>query len=152
MGKTQSQRGCSKGVPKLPKVVELAWWTELVPHITRCLAKKGPTQTRLHCKIATVNQKARYANVGYPNAQYSPEQPIGQNTIRKIMKEACLKLGYESSGHAFRRVFLTTIVNAEGVNTEEALALSCHNSVAAQRTYMVRGHESEAAKFKVFGL
>ena len=120
--------------------------------LTRYLFKKGPTQTRLHCRVATVNQVARYAKVGHPNSRYSAEQPIGQNKIRALFKDACKKLGFEASGHAFRRVFLTTIVNAEGVNTEEALASSRHNSIAAQRTYIMRGNESETAKFKAFGL
>ena len=47
---------------------------------------------------------------------------------------------------------MTSLVNAAGVSTEEALAASRHNSVAAQRPYMQRGSASEMAKFDAFGL
>ena len=119
--------------------------------ITRYLGKWSPGQTRLYCKPATASQKIHWTSIGYPKAAFSANQPIGVNTIRKMMKDAAVKLGFSATGHAFRRLFVTTIVNTPGVSTEEALASSRHNSVAAQRAYMVRGKASEAAKLAGMG-
>ena len=84
--------------------------------------------------------------------QYSPNEPIGHGTLTKIIKEAGKKMGFDVSGHAFRRLFITSLVNAPGVSTEESLASSRHNSVAAQRPYQQRNSDSEMAKFRALGL
>ena len=84
--------------------------------------------------------------------QYSPHEPLGKNTITKLIKAGAKRLGFDVAGHAFRRLFITSLVNAAGVSTEEALAASRHNSVAAQRPYQQRGSASEMAKFRALGL
>ena len=61
-------------------------------------------------------------------------------------------MGFDVSGHTFRRLFITSIVNGSGVSAEEALASSRHNSVAAQRPYQQRNSESEMAKFRALGM
>merc|ERR1719148_436831 len=81
------------------------------------------------------------------------DRPIGVNKIRKMFKEAAVRLGFKkASGHAFRRLFITSLVNDPGVSTEETLASSRHSSVAANRAYQVRGDVSEASKFSALGL
>jgi len=66
----------------------------------------------------------------------------------------CKKLGcgQDVSGHAFRRIFVTTLVNNKGVSPEEALKSGRHNSMAAQCIYMAHGVDSEMAKFRALGL
>ena len=122
--------------------------------IQRLLDSLGPGQMRLYCKVATPAQRRNFAAAGHKQALFSPNQPIGVNTIRKMLKSASKRLGYPESvtGHAFRRLFITTLVNDSGVSTEEALASSRHSSVAASRAYQIRGNNSEIAKFRALGL
>ena len=101
--------------------------------------------------IVRQKQKAHFKKKGYPNAQFSPFEPVGKNTIALMFKDASRRIGCETTGHAFRRLFITTLVNTPGVSTEEALASSRHSSVASQRPYMVRGKDSESAKLKALG-
>ena len=106
-----------------------------------------------YCKVATSAQKKFFASRGYPNAAFSPNQKKGIHTVTKMLRRAAtmLGLGDKATGHVFRRMFVTTIVNAPGVSAEEALATTRHNSVAAQRPYMVRGNTSEANKMAALG-
>ena len=119
--------------------------------LKRYLQKLGPGQLRLFCKPATSSQKRHYTTIGWPDAEMSSQQPLGRNTIARMHKEAAAMLGVTStdfSGHAWRRLFVTTLVNDPSVNTEEALAAARHSSVASQRTYMRRDKVSEANRFK----
>ncbi len=50
-----------------------------------------------------------------------------------------------------RRLFLTTLVSALGVNQQEALASGRHGSVAAQLPYMTGNGHSEAKKSNALG-
>ena len=108
-------------------------------------------QRRFYCKIATDKEKMGFQKNGYPEAMFSPNRPLGVNTIGRLFKEAAKRMGHETTGHAFRRLFITTIANAPGVSTEESLASSRHRSVSAQRQYMVRGKDSETAKLITLG-
>ena len=79
--------------------------------------------------------------------------PLGKNKIGKMMKAGLALVGHSGvTGHALRRLFITTLANDPGVSIEESMMASRHNSVAAQRPYIrVDGH-SEAARFKALGL
>ena len=84
---------------------------------------------------------------------YSPLRPLGVNTITVLLGAAAWKLGRrDSKGHGFRRIFVTSLVNDAGVNTEEALRYARHKSVAAQRLYVTRNQHFEMAKFRALGL
>ena len=119
--------------------------------ILRFLGHLSPGQTRLYCKPASSKQIAHFASMGWPNAKFSPNQPLGHNAMAKLMKSASAKLGLDVTGHAFRRLFVTTLVNDGRVSVEESLAAARHSSVAAQRTYMSRNIVSEANRFKALG-
>ena len=56
------------------------------------------------------------------------------------------------TGHALRRLFITTLANDPHVSIEEAILASRHSSVAAQRTYVLASGVSEAARFRALGL
>ena len=56
------------------------------------------------------------------------------------------------TGHALRRLFITTLANDPGVSVEEAMVSSRHSSVAAQRNYIVLNGKSEDAKFAALGI
>ena len=69
-----------------------------------------------------------------------------------LMKEICADLGFTSgSGHAFRRIFITTLANDSGVNIEETMLSARHRSVAASRNYQQRNGVSETAKLAAIG-
>ena len=74
------------------------------------------------------------------------------NTIAAMLKEALKKLGLDASGHALRRLFVSTLVNDPCVSAEEALLASRHSSVAAQRPYMALDQRSESNRFKALGM
>ena len=116
------------------------------------LSHLSPFQTRVYCQPLTSKQKARLP-AGQSMVFYNHRKPIGKNTIRLMIKDACKKLGFpDATGHGFRRLFITTLANDSGVSVEESMKSSGHNSVAAQRTYMVTNGVSETNKFKALGL
>ncbi len=82
-------------------------------------------------------------SIGHTDVWYSAKQPLGVNTIRKMMKEACRRLGSPgTTGHSFHRLFITSLANHPGVSVNMALKSSGHNSVAAQLLYqMSEDHE-----------
>ena len=55
-------------------------------------------------------------------------------------------------GHVLRRIFITTLANDPHVSVEESMLASRHNSVSAQRPYMLADGVSEAARFRALGL
>ena len=57
-----------------------------------------------------------------------------------------------ATGHALRRIFVTTLANDLAVSTEAGMEASRHTSVSAYREYQVVGKTSEAAKFATLGL
>lgn len=120
--------------------------------IGRYLKKVSPSQLRLFCKEASPKQKHHYGTMGWPNAQMSPHQPLGHNAMRDLMREASNDLGFDVAGHAFRRLFVSTLVNDGRVSAEESLASARHGSVAAQRPYQSRNNVSEANRFKALGI
>ena len=121
--------------------------------ITNFMSKLSPIQDRIYCKAASPNQRKHFATLGYPDSSFSPNQPIGVNGISKMMKAALLKLGHpESTGHGFRRLFITTLANDPGVSVVEAMKSSRHSSVAAQLPYISRDATSETAKFAALGI
>lgn len=119
--------------------------------LKRYVDKMHPTQTRLYCKAATKTQKENFALLG-ETLHMSPNQPIGVNKVAKMIKEAGEKTGLYTTGHGFRRLFITTLVNAPGVSTEEVLGSARHRSVAASRRYQNRNHTSESNKFAALGI
>ena len=121
--------------------------------LLRCLYKLHPSQERMYCKVASKKQMKFWASVGLTGVYYSPNQPLGVNYISKYMKSALTRLGYEGeTGHAFRRLFITSLPNDAGVSIEESMRSAGHNSVAAQRPYIVRNGVSESAKFAALGI
>ena len=58
----------------------------------------------------------------------------------------------DCAGHALRHISIGIIVNDEHVNDREALAFSCHSSLAANRNYVKHGSKSESARFHAQGL
>ena len=113
----------------------------------RYMEKLAPGQDRLLCKRATKQQFALYRASGFPKACMNPNQPIGVNTVQKMLNEAMMRAGLGNKrGHSLRRLFCTTLANAPGVSMSECLASSRHSSVAAVVPYQKRSHSSEMAK------
>ena len=71
---------------------------------------------------------------------------------RRVPKEQRRSVRLRPTGHALRRLFVSTLVNDPAVSAEEALLASRHSSVAAQRPYMTLDQKSEANRFKALGL
>ena len=57
-----------------------------------------------------------------------------------------------ATGHALRRIFVTTLANDPALSTEAGMEASHHTSVAAYSGYQVVGETSEAAKFAALAL
>ena len=121
--------------------------------LTRLIGKLSPGQLRFFCKPGTVPQLMHFKSMGWKDAAFSPHQPLGINTVRKMMKDACVKLGHpECTGHGFRRLFITTLANNPGVSVVECMAAARHSSVAAQRPYICQNGVSEVARFNALGM
>ena len=56
------------------------------------------------------------------------------------------------SAHSLREMFITKLSNGEGVNDEERMASSRHESVSASAIYQERNSISESNKFASFGI
>jgi hypothetical protein len=64
-----------------------------------------------------------------------------------------VKLGCRNSkGHGFHHIFITSLVNDDGVNTEESLQSAHHSLVAAQHPYMMQNQDSKMVKVWALGL
>lgn len=113
----------------------------------------SPAQERLICKPATSAQRCHFIDKGFLTSWYSPNEPIGKNTIAKMFKEIGETLGLPDnfSGHALRRECISTMVNKH-VPLTETMATARHSSVAAHASYIKRTGESEMIKFQAFGL
>ena len=107
----------------------------------------------IYCRPATEAQKAHFKNMGHPDALFSPNQPLGEHSVRKLIKSGLEKMGFPGvTGHALRRLFITTLANDPHVSIEESMLASRHSSVAAQRPYVLADGVSEAARFRALGL
>ena len=83
------------------------------------LEKLHPQQKRLYCKPATKNILAHYAACGAHKAVYNYKMPLGEKMVGQYIKEACDKMGFKGgTGHAFRRLHITTNANDPGVSVE----------------------------------
>ena len=79
--------------------------------------------------------------------------PIGENKVKQYIKEACEKMGFANgTGHAFRRLHITTNAKDPGISLEQSMHSAGHLSAAAQRPYMQVDETSEAAMYKAFGI
>ena len=67
----------------------------------------GPGQMRFYCKVASPAQRRNFAAVGHKQALFSPNQPLGVNTIRKMLKSAATRLGDNSEVAKSRALGLT---------------------------------------------
>ena len=76
----------------------------------------------MDCKVASFVQKKHLEALGFHNALYSPNEPLGINTIMSMMEEAGKMLGFSVGGHAVCRLFIASLVNELGVSMEESLA------------------------------
>ena len=85
---------------------------------------------------------------GFPRAQFSPLQPLGHNTVSRILKETGVKTGLNVSGQGYCQLFVTSLVNNPAVSVEESLGAARHGSVSAQKAYIMRNSTSEASRMK----
>ena len=121
--------------------------------ITNYFTKLSPCQMRIYCRPGTEAQKAHFKNMGHPNALFSPNQPLGEHLVQKLIKSGLKKMGFLGvTGHALRRLFITTLANDPHVSIEESMLASHHSSVAAQRPFVLADGVFEAARFRALGL
>lgn len=115
--------------------------------------KMSPGQLRIHCKPATRKQMEKFRIMNFPEAMYSPDQPLGRNTIREYFQEAgvILKLQKPLNGHALRRLSITKMASG-GVCLTEIMATARHSSIAATSAYMQRNHDTGKARLKALGI
>jgi len=117
------------------------------------MEKMSPGQLRIHCQPATSAQKMAFASIKRPEALYSPNMPLGKNSITQLFAEAGVLLALENplKGHSLRRMAITKMATG-GVSVQEIMATARHTSVAAAVTYMSRTDDSNAKKIKALGI
>ena len=114
--------------------------------------KMSPMQLRLHCKPATKSGLTYFLSCK-PTALYSPNIPLGKNTITTYFHEAgcILKLHNKLNGHSLRRLMITKMLNG-GVMLSEVMATARHSSVAASNAYQQRSDVSSTVKLYSLGV
>ena len=119
--------------------------------IHRFLEKISPGQQRLYCYEASMEERAKWVHA-YPNACYSPGRPLGENVVARRLKSATRMLGLgDVGGHGLRRLFGTTLHNADGVSIEQTLESMRHGSVGTSRTYAETNIVSDGNKLLALG-
>ena len=69
--------------------------------ITIFFTKLLPGQMRIYCRPATEAQKEHFKNMGHSNALFSRNQPLGERSVRKLIKSGSKKWDF--------RVLLATL-------------------------------------------
>ena len=109
--------------------------------LIRYKEKLGPSQTDFYCYPASQSMVIMFKKQGYPKARYSPNENVGENSLRAKMKEAAKILGFKHwehmTGHMLRRHSICEMVNAPKVNLKESMGTAGHKSVSAHLAYIV---------------
>ena len=117
--------------------------------IKRYLEKMSPGQIRMYCKVIPVEQRA--INADGETLLYYANCPLGRNYILDLFKEGAAILGLPDSKYfsarSLRAIFITKLSSGEGVNDEEIMASSRHESVSASAIYQERNSVSKSNKF-----
>ena len=120
--------------------------------LLRFKAKAGPNQDKLYCYPATPAIISVFCAQGFSSAKYNPSQPIGENSLNKMLKMAAKRLGFDKpediTGHMLRRNVVTELVNDPHVNLAESMAVTGHKSVSAHLSYIEKDAVSEVERVK----
>ena len=121
----------------------------------RFLNKLAPGQTRLYCKVIPENCRHEDPSTGRTEVFYG-NCPLGKEYVNKLFKDGAAILGLANASsfapHSLRAYFVTKLSTGDGVNQEERMASSRHNSVAASAIYQERNSVSESNKFAALGI
>ena len=122
--------------------------------IKRYLEKLSPGQIRMYCKV--IPEEQRSANNDGESLLFYANCPLGRNYLQVLFKEGASILGLPNpnsfSAHSLRAMFITKLSNGQGVNDEERMASSRHESVSASAIYQERDSVSESNKFASLGI
>ena len=113
--------------------------------ILRYLCLLEDDQVRMYCyekKSACDTKVFRYP--------YLKKRPIGKDPVNAMMKEAADQMGLDMThfrgGHAFRRYFISGMVNDKNVPMQESMKAARHTSVSAHMSYMQSNSHTAAAR------
>ena len=113
--------------------------------IKRYLEKMSPGQICMYCKV--IPEEQRSTNKDRELLMFYANCPLGRNYILDLFKEGAAILGLPNpqsfSAHSLRAMFITKLSNGEGVNDEERMASSRHESVSASAIYQERNSISK---------
>lgn len=122
--------------------------------IKRYLAKMSPGQIRMYCKVIPEDQRS--VNKDGESLLFYANCPLERNYILDLFKEGADILGLPDpksfSAHSLRAMFITKLSDGEGVNDEERMASSRHESVSASAIYQERDSVSKSNKFASLGI
>ena len=83
---------------------------------------------------------------------FSNQQPIGKDTITKMIREGFNILGIERwhrlNPHALRGHFVSILANDPSINDSERLAACRHRSLKTNQKYQQRGQAQECRRLK----
>ena len=109
----------------------------------------APHQEFLYCKLATDCEVVNFAKAGQPHIRFSPNQPMGENTIGSLLKDFCEAAGiqdyHKKTPHTLRQYFITCLANNPSVNDVEVAKLARHRSITSQQAYIRRSQTSHVA-------
>ena len=139
---------------RTPLVNEDPTSSDLGGCIKRYLEKMSPGQIRMYCKVIPVEQRS--INEDGQSLVFYANCPLGRNYILDLFKEGAGILGLPNpksfSAHSLCPMFITKLSNGQGVNDEERMASSRHESVSASAIYQERDSVSESNKFASLGI
>ena len=111
-------------------------------------------QIHMYCKVIPVEQRSIHEDG--QSLVFNANCLLGRYYILDLFKECAGILGLPNpqsfSAHSLRAMFITKFSNGEGVNDEERMASSRHESVSASAIYQERNSISESNKFASLGV
>ena len=120
--------------------------------LIRFREKFGPGQGQFYCRAAVEPMLSGYKKQGFLSAVYNPSEPMNRNDIGKAFKAAARIMGFKDwekvTGHMFRRLAVTKLVNHPHVNLSESMELTGHKSVSAHLAYIQKDATSEVERVK----
>ena len=122
--------------------------------IERLIKKMHPAQERMYCKPASPGKRMEFMHNGYPDAQFYEDIPLGDRTIRNLMKRGAEILGISNfdkfKPHSLRGACISSLVN-NGVSLADTMHVARHNSASASRVYQRVDGISEGVRLSALG-
>lgn len=106
-----------------------------------------PSQKFIYCTKASQSELKNFKNIGMDRVRYSPNKPMGVNTLGDMLKNFCKAAGIvkwdSKTPHCLRQYFITKMANDPTLNPHEIAKLARHKSVTSQEAYVRRNRTAQ---------